>query len=60
MANTQRDVAIKGFWRAVMARNAESGLSVRAPCRKDRLTESSFYAWRRTLAERGGREVKVD
>jgi transposase-like protein len=29
-----------------------SGLSIRAFCRKHNLAEPSFYAWRRTLAER--------
>lgn len=30
-----------------------SGLSVRGFCRREGLSEASFYFWRRTLAERG-------
>ncbi len=52
MANMQRDAGKEQFWRGVLKRQAASGLSVRAFCQRERLTESSFYAWRRTLAER--------
>jgi hypothetical protein len=31
----------------------KSGLSVRAFCRREKLTESAFYFWRRTLRQRG-------
>jgi hypothetical protein len=35
-----------------------SGLSVRAFCAEQGLSEASFYAWRRTLAERDAAAVK--
>jgi transposase len=57
MANKQRDAAKERFWRDVLRRHAASGLSVRAFCRRKKLTESAFYAWRRTVDERNG-EVK--
>jgi hypothetical protein len=43
------------FWRAAIARQRASGLSVRAFCRRENLSEPSFYAWRKRLAtDRGG------
>jgi transposase-like protein len=57
MANHERDAAKERFWRDVLKRQAKSGLSVRAFCQREQLTESAFYAWRRTVAERNG-EVK--
>lgn len=52
MANKQRDGAKERFWREALKRRAASGLSVRAYCQREKLTESAFYAWRRTVAER--------
>ena len=52
MANKRRDAGKERFWRDVLKRQAASGLSVRAFCEREKLTESAFYAWRRTLAER--------
>ena len=52
MANNGRDGAKERFWRETMKRQAGSGLSVRAFCRRRKLGESNFYAWRRTIAER--------
>jgi transposase-like protein len=52
MANLQRDPAKEVFWRAALVRHAASGLSARQFCQRERLTESAFYFWRRTLRER--------
>jgi transposase-like protein len=52
MANTQRDSGRERFWRAAVARQAKSGLTVRAFCRQEKLRETAFYFWRRTVAER--------
>jgi len=54
MANVQRDSEKERRWREVLGRQAASGLSVREFCKRERLTESQFYAWRRTIAERDG------
>lgn len=52
MAKSQRDAAKEAFWREAFQRFAASGLSVREFCRREQLTESAFYAWRRTIGER--------
>jgi len=57
MANRNRDAGRERFWRATLNRQAKSGLSVREFCRREKLGESNFYAWRRTIAERGQQEV---
>jgi transposase-like protein len=41
------------FWREAVAGHKTSGLSVRAFCIERGLSEPSFYAWRRELAQRG-------
>lgn len=57
MANRRRDPQREQFWRDVLARFRTSGLSVRAFCRQEQLSESQFYAWRRTVAKRDGTRV---
>jgi hypothetical protein len=52
MANKQRDPRLEAFWRNVLAKFRDSGLSVRAFCREQKLTEPAFYAWRRVIRER--------
>ncbi len=54
MANTRRNAEKERRWRDLLNRQASSGLSVRAFCQQERLTESAFYAWRRTIGERNG------
>jgi transposase-like protein len=41
------------FWREAVAGHKKSGLSVRAFCAERGVSEPSFYAWRRELAQRG-------
>ncbi|MFN0134571.1 MAG: IS66 family insertion sequence element accessory protein TnpA [Phycisphaerae bacterium] len=41
-------------WRELVRRQAASGLSVRAFCRRERLSEPSFHVWRRTIRQRDG------
>ncbi len=48
----QRDPAREVKWRAVLARQNKSSLSVREFCQRERLPESAFYAWRRTIQQR--------
>jgi hypothetical protein len=52
MANKQRNSKRESFWRATLARQAKSELTVRAFCRYEKLHDSAFYFWRRTIAER--------
>jgi hypothetical protein len=48
----QRSRGKERFWRSRVRRWRKSGLSVRAFCADEGLSEPSFYAWRRILAER--------
>ena len=47
-----RDPRKEQHWRQILERWQESGLSVRAFCRRHRLSEPRFYAWRRILGQR--------
>ena len=49
MAKGARSIERERFWRQVMKKFATSGLSVRAFCRAESLSEASFYGWRREL-----------
>jgi transposase-like protein len=57
MANRRRDLAKERWWREALKRQAVSGLSVCGFCRREKLAESAFYAWRRIVAERDA-EIK--
>jgi hypothetical protein len=48
----ERDPGRERFWRAVLKRREQSGLSVKAFCHQQRLSEASFYYWRRELTRR--------
>jgi hypothetical protein len=48
----QRNGERETFWREQVRRQAASRLSVRGFCEEKGLSEPSFYAWRRTLAQR--------
>jgi transposase-like protein len=39
------------LWRKLIAQQERSGLSVRAFCQQHRISEHSFYQWRKRLAE---------
>lgn len=52
MAKWKRDAQRETFWRGALARQRESGLTVRAFCRREGVSEPSFYAWRRVVRER--------
>ena len=47
-------------WRDIVRGHADSGLSVAAYCRRARVPQSSFFAWRRKLRDTGTfAEVRV-
>lgn len=48
----ERDFRKEHFWRQQVRQWRGSGLTIRAFCRQQGLSEASFYAWRRTLAQR--------
>jgi transposase len=53
MANgQQRDSKREAYWRGVMKRLRRSGLTARAFCARETLSEPSFYHWRRVLRQR--------
>ena len=58
MANRRRDAERESFWRGALARHAASGLSVAAFCRREKLSQPSFYSWRRTIPQRDRRRPK--
>jgi len=51
---TRRNPAKELFWRQVFTHWQRSGLSVRAFCTQESLSEPSFYVWRRELVRRSG------
>jgi transposase-like protein len=53
MANRIQDPGREAFWRRIVTKREKSGLSVRAFCRREKLRESAFYFWRRTIQRRG-------
>ncbi len=53
MARSGRSGSKERHWRQVIDRWRSSGLSVRAYCQAHRITEQSFYWWRRELSRRG-------
>jgi transposase len=50
--NKERSSSKERFWHRMVRQWRTSGLSVRAFCVEQGLSEPSFYSWRRTLAER--------
>lgn len=48
----ERDPKRERLWRAVLRKQARSGLTAKAFCRQERLSEASYYFWRRELARR--------
>ena len=52
MSGTDTRVEKSAFWGLVLEEHASSGLSVRAFCQRESLSEPSFYSWRRKLQSR--------
>jgi len=47
-----RDPRKEKFWRAMLARRKQSGLSIREFCRQQELKESAYFYWQRELSQR--------
>jgi hypothetical protein len=45
-------------WRGLLTAQRKSGLSVRAFCAREHVTEPSFYAWRREIGVRDGEKMR--
>ncbi|SRR6266403_178512 len=56
--NNQQGTRKEQFWRRQVRRWRGSGLSVRAFCAEQGLSEPSFYVWRRRLTEREAAAVQ--
>ena len=56
MANTLRNAEKELFWRDAVRRYEHAGTAVKEFCRREGLAESSFYAWRRIVAQRDDRK----
>ena len=48
----QRDLKREAFWRKALGQFGKSGLNVRDFCARERLSEPSFYSWRRVIQDR--------
>lgn len=55
----ERNRGKERFWRRMMRVWRRSGVSVRAFCAEHDLSEPSFYAWRRIVAERDQESARV-
>ncbi|HBJ37680.1 MAG TPA: hypothetical protein DDZ51_23570 [Planctomycetaceae bacterium] len=55
MASSKRSFEKEEFWRLVLAEHAASDLSVRASCKREAVSETSFHFWKLDLATRDAR-----
>ena len=55
----KRDRGKEQFWRRMLQVWRRSGLGVRVFCAQHGITEASFYAWRRIVAERDQESARV-
>ena len=48
-----RNAERETYWRGILERQAASGLTAAAFCRRESISQPSFYLWRRKLREDG-------
>ena len=56
---SKRDLSREARWRELLVAQRKSGLSVRAFCAREQVTEPSFYAWRREIGVRDGEKTRT-
>ena len=49
MAKSKRSTEKEEFWRLALREYQQSGLTIRAFCQKEGLSEPCFYAWRKKI-----------
>ena|ERR1700694_4500031 len=54
----QRRSSKERFWRRMVRQWRSSGLSIRDFCGERHISEPSFYAWRRTIAQRDAKATR--
>ena len=54
----QRRSSKERFWRRMVRQWRSSGLSIRDFCAEQDISEPSFYAWRRTIAQRAAEAAR--
>jgi len=47
----------RAYWRGVLERQQESGLSIRQFCREHQVSEASFHSWKRKIVGHTGAEA---
>ena len=52
MANSKRSTEKEEFWRLALREHQRSGLTIRAFCQRERISEPAFYAWRKRIENR--------
>jgi len=52
MANSKRSTEKEEFWRLALREYRQSGLTIRAFCQREGLSEPAFYAWRKRIENR--------
>ena len=49
---SKRSEEKRAYWRSMLDRHQESGLSIRQFCREHQVSEASFHSWKRKIAGR--------
>ena len=56
--SVQRDLAKEARWRGLVQRQAASGLTIAAWCRRHHISDALFHYWKRTIARRDGQSTQ--
>lgn len=59
MSTTNQRSSKERFWRRLMRQWRRSGLSIRDFCAEQQISEPSFFAWRRTIAQRDAEAARL-